>query len=325
MSVSIKESDSEIEIQVPKLNDLEVKFYNPSFFESLGYSNTLVSIVDTSLPPSQSGMTGGNNETQDNEKLTFPYSQFVYMLRGPPPKTPESGSGIYGFFSNTLEKIFNLFSKKSEPETDAKDTEVPTTTETEIPSTTVLPTNVGEETMKIQQSVVVSPTVISEPKYDTDSVTEEIQPQIESTEQISISESAKSILPPNDVETEVSKVSVAEPIVPVAIETEKPKIDTPTKFWKISIPKVSVTEIPKLDTLEENEKHLKDILWFSKMESKSGIYVNGSFYTILGKHIKLGTVELASENKNSVRDFCSTIPRVEGTLVDKYCTLYSTH
>jgi hypothetical protein len=394
MSVSIQELDLTIEIKIPKVNELEVKFYNPHFFESLGYSNTSISVIDASINIIRGGDSHPDN---GNDKLTFPFNQFVYLLRGRKPYTPttsiptpivdpdlETKPGLYGVFSNTLDKISGVFSRKKddslpkidETETIAKEVEEPTTTSTEPSSISTLFSTTREEISNLPKSVVVSPTVVTEPKYDVVTDTQVVETKSQDPmEQQSISEMAKSILPitqptepitstappinetnvqlpsietpiieqtlpiipkvteiqniekielpPNEVETEVSN-NVTEPIQPVVLSSTPLSIPhTITQYWKISIPKVPYKEVfDEIEVLEKSEKQLRDIIWFSKMEMKSGIYVNGTFYTILGKHIKLGTVEPASEEKNSVRDYLQTISIVEGTLMDKYHKLY---
>jgi len=87
-SPEISKTDTEIVIKFPKHSDLDIKFYNPEIFHSLGFVGATVSL-DT-LEGDQTG--GGLLDyqpipEQPIEELSYPYRYFAYMFRGLTPKT----------------------------------------------------------------------------------------------------------------------------------------------------------------------------------------------------------------------------------------------
>ena len=219
------------------------------------------------------------------------------------------------------------------PQTVSKEMEISNTETSEVPKEPVLeepPQTVSKE-MEIsntETSEVPKEPVQEEPtKVETTEITEvPKEPVSEETQEIQ--------QPPQTVskEMEISKTEptvltqpgeIAVPIVPAVSSTAT---TSPSNlFWKISIPKSS--NPPKLfepsDLGGKYEQHFRDILLLSKMEAKSGIYIVGSFYTIQGKKMKLGTVELASLGKNTLADYLLQVPPLEGTLMDKYKQIYT--
>ena len=378
MSVSVEDKEEEIIITLPKSNDLEIKVYNPHFMESLGWKGVSVSILNEN----KEQVGGDPSNPSEHPKLTFPYNQFVYMIKGAEPTSPQKtepsntlqnddeaikthkrSPGLYGYFSNTLDYLFGIFAKVSSQKETVKE-EPPVKTNDD---TMKQPTSGDEPSMlsaSLDKTMEMKPTEISEvPKEpvleeppqtvskemeisntETSEVPKEpVQEEptkVETTEitevpKEPVSEETQEIQqPPQTVskEMEISKTEptvltqpgeIAVPIVPAVSSTAT---TSPSNlFWKISIPKSS--NPPKLfepsDLGGKYEQHFRDILLLSKMEAKSGIYIVGSFYTIQGKKMKLGTVELASLGKNTLADYLLQVPPLEGTLMDKYKQIYT--
>jgi hypothetical protein len=186
---------------------------------------------------------------------------------------------------------------------------------------------------------VVSPTVVQEPAVQSVSVVQPPDTAIQlnaNANQITTTDQPVTEQPVTEkpvTETPVTEQPVTEPQVATQIadvsqpvtDVSQPVTDVipvpPTSFWNIRILKIQ-NALNELNTLEQNEKQLRQVLWFNEMETKSQIYVNGKFYNVLNTYIKLGTVEPADPAKNSVADYLKTVPIIENTLFEKYYNLY---
>ena len=176
----------------------------------------------------------------------------------------------------------------------------------------------------------------------------ETQPVLPPPETQPVAEPTQPVLPPPETQpgispeipkeqTEIEKPIEPQPspevvpIVSVVPISEPEKTETePTVgqlFWKLVIPKLS--NPPKVfepsEIAEKYEQHFRDVLLQSRMETKSGIYVAGSFYSVLGRKVKIGTVEPSNNNKHTLRDYLQTVPELEGSIMSKYKKMLANH
>jgi hypothetical protein len=198
-------------------------------------------------------------------------------------------------------------------------------------STNSSPSNTLGETKPVEDvpitSTTVSPNVPSkEPETIQPTPTEpSIAPVSETTPSGETQKQPEETVQPTPTEPPIVPAPV--PIAPVSETTPSGETETKTGnlFWKMVVPKLSNS--PKVfetsEIAEKYEQHFRDVLLQSRMETKSGIYVVGSFYSVLGRKVKIGTVEPASPSKNTLRDYLQTVPELEGSIMSKYKKMLS--
>lgn len=98
--ISIVQTDAHLVIRFPKHSDLDMKIYNPAFFNLLGFHNVETSIV---LPTTQGGGDGTGEPVVVNQHLTYPYKYFQFLFKR---FTPSPGS---------LALVPTIYSKPKEP------------------------------------------------------------------------------------------------------------------------------------------------------------------------------------------------------------------
>ncbi len=104
---------------------------------------------------------------------------------------------------------------------------------------------------------------------------------------------------------------------------DKQPISLENKKWVITIPLHSNREREYNDIVEQDIKEFNDILRFAKMESIAGIYIQGKFYNVCSKIIKLGKIEDIKQHPklHTIKVFLSNKPLLEGTIMHKYSQL----
>ncbi len=124
-----------------------------------------------------------------------------------------------------------------------------------------------------------------------------------------------------------------DPVLSVVPEMETdPKQPPPfapitTQFsskWVIHIPLASQIEKQPIEGVAERQNaEFEDVLMFSEMEVRNGIYIRGEFVNILGRHVKIGSVEQLEpgEKMRTVKEYLSGRILLEGTTLQKYYAL----
>ncbi len=112
------------------------------------------------------------------------------------------------------------------------------------------------------------------------------------------------------------------PVIPFA------PITTPfSAKWVIHVPIVdnNTQDAGEEDMPTKDNESFDDVLLFSELEAKNGIYVRGNFIDVLGHKIKIGSVEQlgSGENMRTVKEYLSGRPLLEGTRMQKYSILFS--
>lgn len=312
MSVTptIEQTDTSLIFRFPKSSDLDLKVYNPAFFESLGVVATISIVNDRGEEVASSKeMVGGNGSSSG--ELTFPYSQFVYLMRRGRDDTtanePEAEPIQTRFFS----AISNAFSN--------------------------VKTNIQSGLDKLPKSVPISPkeeiqTVKTETLSPLPTLTSpDTQPVSPPTTLYeSIANTATAVVPPKPVV--VDKPSTASIVTaPSELASEQQsdasdgssssKTDTPTYYWKVV---VEEQHNPKRNFEKEfwgelMEEWFRDVLRLSELEKKWGVYIDGEFYTVFGRKIKIGRViPYADAPVNTVNAFLQKAVVLENSLPAKY-------
>jgi len=188
----------------------------------------------------------------------------------------------------------------------------PTDTQPVVSSTETQPVASSTETQPVASSTETQPVASST----------ETQPSVVSPE-VPI-EQTEITKPTEPQPQQIPEVVPVVPIIPVS-EPEKTEPTAGQLFWKLVVPKLA--NPPKVfepsEIAEKYEQHFRDVLLQSRMETKSGIYVSGSFYSVLGRKVKIGTVEPSSPSKHTLRDYLQTVPELEGSIMSKYKKMLS--
>jgi hypothetical protein len=183
--------------------------------------------------------------------------------------------------------------------------------ETPAVSATPTNTNVSSESKTIE---VVEEGFI--PEYE-----EEEEDEEEKKEEGEVVEKGK-----EEKESTPTPVSFA-PTVPLSPSAEPffHPVSLATGTWEIHIPISSNKEIEYQDSPERDMGEFNDVMNFNDMELRNGIYVHGSFSTILGKKVKLGYVEELTDSAKgeTIRQYLSGRPMLEGTYMQKIQKLYA--
>jgi hypothetical protein len=79
-------TDTQLVIRFPKHSDLDIKIYNPAFFELLGFRGVETSVV---VPGTQTGGDGTGETAEVDQRLTYPYKYFQFLFKR---FTPSPGS-----------------------------------------------------------------------------------------------------------------------------------------------------------------------------------------------------------------------------------------
>jgi hypothetical protein len=131
---------------------------------------------------------------------------------------------------------------------------------------------------------------------------------------------------------DVVSSSIPDPVVSSVPETPtEPPFPVPfapvvtplSAKWVIHIPLAS-NPVDEVDGIAETDNAaFDDVLVFAQMEARNGIYVRGEFIDVLGKSIKIGSVEQLSsgENNRTIKEYLSGRTLLEGTKMQKYSML----
>jgi len=163
-----------------------------------------------------------------------------------------------------------------------------------------------EETPNKETSLVDSSSVAESPSI----ITEEPPEQQQESESVTIPDPVVSSVPE----------TLTEPPFPVPFA---PVVTPLSAKWVIHIP-IASNPVDEVDGVAETDNAaFEDVLVFAQMEARNGIYVRGEFIDVLGKSIKIGSVEqLSSGEKNrTIKEYLSGRTLLEGTKMQKYSML----
>lgn len=316
---TIEKNETSVIFRFPKSSELDLKVYNPAFFESLGVIATISIVNDVGQEVSSSKtMTGGGNSTTGD--LTFPYNQFVYLItRGKDENTSSETetdttkqeplqtrffSAVSNAFSNAKTNIQSGFANM--PKLQQKPTPISPIEELETVKTTSpppLPTLADPETPTVESPITlyetiskVAETVAPKPPIISD------KPSLAT---MVVSEHPSSETLPSD-----STQSIVEP-----------SSETPKYYWKVVVESEKNPErnLEKEFWGELQEEWFRDIMRLSELEKKWGVYINGPFYTVYGRKIKIGNVIPYNEKQeDTISSFLKNAVVLDNSLPAKY-------
>ena len=267
------------------------------------------SIMDSLFPPASPEQPMTENKETENKEPSIMDSLF-------PPASPEQPITENKETENKEPSIMDSLFPPASPEqpmTENKETE------NKEPSImdSLFPPASPEQTMTENKETENKEPSIMDSLFPTQTETIQKEPTEPQEPQIQTQPpTAQTQTKPDAV---VSSLPAAEPepapVAPLAA------IVTPfSAKWVIHIPISANSPEGPINT----EDKFNDVLVFSEMEAKNGIYVRGEFVDVLGRNIKIGSVEQlgSGENMRTVKEFIAGKPLLEGTLMQKYSLLF---
>ena len=317
MSVTptIEKTDTSVIFRFPKSSELDLKVYNPAFFESLGIMATISIVTDRGEEVSSSKNMMGGGEM--DKQLTFPYNQFVYMVnrgRDPdadalptPPTEPEEEPIQTRFFSAVSNAFSGVKSNIQMPK---------------LPQFVTNPTSISpkEEIQSVKQMPSPPLPTLAEPESEAKPVTP-FNTFAEVAESISPPSVSISSVPPPPPPTSDMKPESISPDDVSELASEPKTTEVPKYYWKVVVEREHNPErnLEKEFWGELMEEWFRDVLRLSELEKKWGVYIDGAFYTVYGRKIKIGTVIPYSEAPaNTVDVFLKDAVVLENSLPAKY-------